>query len=159
MSINLPNWLVWFGKKRFCAFDRHSLNCAALFMLRDLVHPPFPFFTWINFPPVKWFQPNSTLRVGFEYFFFLSAPPGSPCRYPLLLSASFRRSTFSYRSCLFGAQNALKARRSPNVIKPSWSKWWSVTFDNANLSICKCILNWIYWNARSVFYKMLLIVI
>ena len=144
MSVNLPNWLVCFGKNNSWAFRRHSSHRAVLFMATDLVPPPLLFLNYMYFPLQKCFQPNSTLRVDFRDLWFLSAPPTATLWSPSPLApfSSFRHPTLSSKlSSFLGAQKALRARRSPIVTKCLSQCTWvrTVNHDLGNGAVKRAI--------------------
>ena len=100
--------------KKFCAFNKHSLYFACLGIPTVRFPPPFLFFTCTilaYLPVIRCFQPNSTFKADLEALLDLQTAPStvaldwSPERFPLLFSASLRRSILSSKFGLW-VQNA-----------------------------------------------------
>ena len=142
MSEYLPYWLFRLGKKSSCAFNKHSSYFACLGIPTVRFPPPFPFFTCTYLPLIRCFQPNSTFKVDLETLLDLQTVPStvaadwSPERFPLLFSASLRRSILSSKFGLW-VQNAIKANRSHIAFNPRSLKWDSFILPTARPSIYK----------------------
>ena len=112
---------------------RHS-HCA--------ISTTFSFFTCTYLPLMRCFQPNSTFKIDLEALLDLQTVPStvvldwSPERFPLLFSASLRRSILSSKFGLW-VRNAIKASWSPIAFNPSSLKWDSFILLTARPSIYK----------------------